>query len=654
MSDSPARNANSPAILSGAVVITLPDGSRRGFPGPVTGADVAAAIGPGLARAAIAIKLDGRPRDLASLIDHDAAVAIITREMPEGLQILRHDAAHVMAEAVKELYPETQVAFGPATETGFYYDFARAEPFTPDDLAKIEERMRDIVKRDEAITREVWDRGQAVAFFQGIGERYKAEYIGEIPPDEELSVYRQGDFVDLCMGPHLPSTGRLGQAFKLMTVAGAYWRGDPRNAQLQRVYGTAWPSQKELDQYLFQLEEAERRDHRRLGRELDLFHLGEEAVGSVFWHPKGWTLYRTIEAYMRRRLDQAGYQEVKGPLLLDRSLWEATGHWENFRENMFIAESRDERVLAVKPMNCPGHVLIFKNRLRSYRELPLRLAEFGSCHRNEPSGALHGIMRVRGFTQDDAHIFCTQDQVTGEAIEFCKLLLSIYRDFGFDDVAVKFSTRPEQRMGSDIYWDLAEADLEAAVKAAGLPYTLNPGEGAFYGPKLEFVLRDALGRDWQCGTLQLDFQMPERLGATYVGEDGARHAPIMLHRAILGSMERFIGILIEHYAGHFPLWLAPQQIVIASITEEAAGYGEEVARELRAQGLRAAADAGNEKIGYKVREHSLAKVPVILAVGRREAAQRMVSVRRLGSTAQESLALADAVARLIIEASPPG
>ncbi len=654
MSDSPARNANSPAILSGAVVITLPDGSRRGFPGPVTGADVAAAIGPGLAKAAIAIKLDGRPRDLASLIDHDAAVAIITREMPEGLQILRHDAAHVMAEAVKELYPETQVTFGPATETGFYYDFARAESFTPDDLAKIEERMRDIVKRDEAITREVWDRGQAVAFFQGIGERYKAEYIGEIPPDEELSVYRQGDFVDLCTGPHLPSTGRLGQAFKLMTVAGAYWRGDPRNAQLQRVYGTAWPSQKELDQYLFQLEEAERRDHRRLGRELDLFHLGEEAVGSVFWHPKGWTIYRTIEAYMRRRLDQAGYQEVKGPLLLDRSLWEATGHWENFRENMFIAESRDERVLAVKPMNCPGHVLIFKNRLRSYRELPLRLAEFGSCHRNEPSGALHGIMRVRGFTQDDAHIFCTQDQVTGEAIEFCKLLLSIYRDFGFDDVAVKFSTRPEQRMGSDVYWNLAEADLEAAVKAAGLPYTLNPGEGAFYGPKLEFVLRDALGRDWQCGTLQLDFQMPERLGATYVGEDGARHAPIMLHRAILGSMERFIGILIEHYAGHFPLWLAPQQIIIASITEEAAGYGEEVARELRAQGLRAAADAGNEKIGYKVREHSLAKVPVILAVGRREAAQRMVSVRRLGSTAQESLALADAVARLIIEASPPG
>jgi threonyl-tRNA synthetase len=656
MSDSHATIVNPPvgSAAPAAVAITLPDGSRRTFPGPVTGADVAAAIGPGLAKAAIAVSIDGTPRDLATLIDHDATVAIITRDMPEGLHILRHDAAHVMAEAVKELYPATQVTFGPATETGFYYDFARAEPFTPDDLAKIEERMRDIVKRDEAITREVWDREKAIAFFQRIGERYKAEYIGEIPQDEELSVYRQGDFIDLCTGPHLPSTGRLGQAFKLMTVAGAYWRGDPKNAQLQRVYGTAWPSQKELDQYLFQLEEAERRDHRRLGRELDLFHLGEEAVGSVFWHPKGWTLYRTIEAYMRRRLDQAGYQEVKGPLLLDRSLWEATGHWENFRENMFVAESRDERVLAVKPMSCPGHVLIFKNRLRSYRELPLRLAEFGSCHRNEPSGALHGIMRVRGFTQDDAHIFCTQDQVTDEAIEFCKLLLSIYRDFGFDDVAVKFATRPAQRMGSDVYWNLAEADLEAAVKAAGLPYTLNPGEGAFYGPKLEFALRDALGRDWQCGTLQLDFQMPERLAASYVGEDGVRHAPIMLHRAILGSMERFIGILIEHYAGHFPLWLAPQQIVVASITTEAADYAEEVARELRAAGLRAAADAGNEKIGYKVREHSLAKVPVILAVGRREAAQRTVALRRLGSTAQESLALADAIARLNVEASPPG
>ncbi|MGE0260703.1 MAG: threonine--tRNA ligase [Alphaproteobacteria bacterium] len=636
------------------IVVTLPDGGSREFPGPVSGADVAAAIGPGLAKAAIAVRIDGRSRDLATVIDRDANIAIITRDMPAGLEILRHDAAHVMAEAVKELYPETQVTFGPATETGFYYDFARATPFTPDDLARIEERMREIVRRDETITREVWDRDRAVAFFESIGESYKAEYIGEIPRDEEISLYRQGDFVDLCVGPHLPSTGRLGQAFKLMNVAGAYWRGDPNNPQLQRIYGTAWPSQKELDQYLFRLEEAERRDHRKLGRELDLFHLQEEAVGSVFWHPKGWTLYRAIERYMRRRLERAGYQEVRTPQLLDRSLWEASGHWENFRENMFIAESRDERVLAVKPMNCPGHVQIFRNRLRSYRELPLRLAEFGSCHRNEPSGALHGIMRVRAFTQDDAHIFCTEAQVTPEAIAFCELLLSIYRDFGFDEVAVKLSTRPETRAGSDAVWDVAERDLEAAVKAAGLSYTLNPGEGAFYGPKLEFVLRDALGRDWQCGTLQLDFVMPERLGALYVGEDGGRHRPVMLHRAILGSFERFIGILIEHYAGTFPLWLAPVQAVVATITEEAAPYAEEVAAELRAAGLRVLTDAGGEKIGYKVREHSLAKIPVILAVGRREAERRSVSMRRLGSPAQETLALGELVARLKDEASPPG
>jgi threonyl-tRNA synthetase len=651
MSETVNQNMNSP--VGRPVILTLPDGSRREFPKPVTGAELAAAIGPGLAKAAVAVKIDGRSRDLASLIDHDAAVAIVTREMPEGVEILRHDAAHVMAEAVKELYPETQVTFGPATETGFYYDFARATPFTPDDLARIEERMHDIVRRDEPITREIWDRDKAVAFFDGIGERYKAEYIGEIPPAEEISLYRQGNFVDLCVGPHLPSTGRLGQAFKLMNVAGAYWRGDPNNAQLQRVYGTAWPSQKELDQYLFRLEEAERRDHRKLGRELDLFHMQEEAVGSVFWHPKGWKLFRIIEDYMRRRLDVAGYQEVKGPQLLDRSLWEATGHWENFRENMFIAESRDERVLAVKPMNCPGHVLIFRNRLRSYRELPLRLAEFGSCHRNEPSGALHGIMRVRAFTQDDAHIFCTEDQVTAEGIAFCQLLLSIYRDFGFDDVAIKFADRPPLRTGSDAIWDRAEKDLRDAVEAAGLAYTLNPGEGAFYGPKLEFVLRDALGRDWQCGTLQLDFNMPERLGATYVGEDGGRHTPVMLHRAILGSVERFIGILIEHYAGNFPLWLAPVQAVVASITEEAAGYAEEVARELANAGLRAIADPGNEKISYKVREHSLAKVPLILAVGRREAEQRSVSLRRLGSPAQEALALGEAIARLKVEAAPP-
>jgi threonyl-tRNA synthetase len=635
------------------IVVTLPDGARRAFPGPVSGTDIAAAIGPGLAKAAIALSVDGRLRDLAASIDHDAAVAVITREMPEGLEILRHDAAHVMAEAVKELYPETQVTFGPATETGFYYDFARAEPFTLEDLERIEARMREIVRRDEPIRREVWDRDAAITFFVGIGERYKAEYIGEIARDEEISLYRQGNFVDLCVGPHLPSTGRLGQAFKLMNVAGAYWRGDPRNAQLQRIYGTAWAAQKDLDQYLHRLEEAERRDHRRLGRELDLFHMGEEAVGSVFWHPKGWTLFRIIESYMRSRLDAAGYQEVKAPQLLDRSLWEASGHWENFRDNMFIAESRDERVLAVKPMNCPGHVLIFRNRLRSYRELPLRLAEFGSCHRNEPSGALHGIMRIRAFTQDDAHIFCTQDQIKEESIAICQLVLSVYRDFGFDDIEIKFADRPPQRVGSDAVWDQAEHDLKAAVEAAGLPYTYNPGEGAFYGPKLEFHLRDALGRQWQCGTLQLDFNMPARLGAIYVGEDGGRHVPVMLHRAILGSVERFIGILIEHYAGRLPQWLAPVQVVVASITSDAADYAAEVARTCHAAELRTVLDISNEKIAYKVREHSLAKIPLMLVVGRREAANRSVALRRLGGNDQEALALGDAVARLSQEAAVP-
>jgi threonyl-tRNA synthetase len=636
-----------------AITLTLPDGKRREFPGPVTGAEIAAAIGPALAKAAVAIRLDGRARDLATLVDRDAEVAIITRDSPEGVQILRHDAAHVMAEAVKELYPEAQVTFGPATETGFYYDFSRADPFTPEDLARIEERMREIVRRDEPITREVWERDAAIRFFREHGETYKAQYIGEIPPGEEISLYRQGNFVDLCAGPHLPSTGRLGQAFKLMNVAGAYWRGDPKNPQLQRIHGTAWASQQDLDQYLFRLEEAERRDHRRLGRELDLFHLQEEAVGSVFWHPKGWTLFRIIESYLRARLDRAGYQEVRGPQLLDRSLWEATGHWENFRDNMFIAESRDERVLALKPMNCPGHVLIFKNRLKSYRDLPLRLAEFGSCHRNEPSGALHGIMRVRAFTQDDAHIFCTEAQVKAEAIAFCELLLSIYRDFGFDEVAIKFSDRPAVRIGSDALWDRAEKDLREAVEAIGLAYALNPGEGAFYGPKLEFVLRDALGRDWQCGTLQLDYMMPQRLGAVYVGEDGGRHTPVMLHRAILGSLERFIGILIEHYAGRFPLWLAPVQVVVASITAEAAGYAAAVAQACKAAGLRVVLDAGNDKIAYKVREHSLAKIPVMLVVGRREAADRGVALRRLGGASQEALALAEAVARLSQEARMP-
>ena len=635
------------------VIVTLPDGKTREFPAPVTGAALAASIGPGLAKAAIALKLDGRPRDLATVIDHDAKAAIITRDQPDGLEIIRHDAAHVMAEAVKELYPETQVTFGPATENGFYYDFARDTPFTPEDLERIEARMREIVKRDEAITREVWERDKAVAFFAGIGEKYKAEWIAEIPKDEEISLYRQGDFVDLCVGPHLPSTGQLGQAFKLMSVAGAYWRGDAKNAQLQRIHGTAWATQKELDQYLFRLAEAERRDHRRIGRELELFHLGEEAVGSVFWHPKGWTLFRTIERYMRGRLEKAGYQEVKGPQLLDRTLWERTGHWDNFRDNMFIAESRDDRVLAVKPMNCPGHVLIFGNRLRSYRELPLRLAEFGSCTRNEPSGALHGIMRVRAFTQDDAHIFCTEEQITSESIAFCKLVLSIYKDFGFEDVAIKFATRPEQRIGSDETWDYAEKSLADAVKAAGLDFTLAPGEGAFYGPKLEFHLHDALGRGWQCGTLQLDYMMPGRLGASYVGEDGGRHVPVMLHRAILGSMERFIGMLIEHHAGRFPLWLSPVQAVVATITAEADAYAGEVAREMTEAGLRVVLDTGNETINYKVREHSVARVPVMLVVGKREAESRAVSLRRLGGNAQQALALAEAVDKLKVEAAVP-
>jgi threonyl-tRNA synthetase len=509
------------------------------------------------------------------------------------------------------------------------------------------------VQRDEKITREVWSRDEAVVFFKSIGEKYKAEWIGEIPPDEAITIYKQGRFVDLCTGPHLPSTGKLGQAFKLMKVAGAYWRGDARNAQLQRVYGTAWASDKDLARYLTLLEEAEKRDHRRLGRELDLFHQQEEAVGSVFWHPKGWTLWRIIENYLRARLEKGGYVEVKTPQLLDRALWEASGHWEKFRENMFIAQSADERVLALKPMNCPGHVQIFRQGLKSYRDLPLRIAEFGSCHRNEPSGALHGVMRVRAFTQDDAHIFCSEDQITEESIKFCDLLRVVYKDFGFDDVSVKFSDRPQVRAGSDEVWDRAEAALRIAVEAADLPYTMNPGEGAFYGPKLEFVLRDAIGRDWQCGTLQVDFVLPERLDASYIGEDGQRHRPVMLHRAIFGSMERFIAILIEQYAGKFPLWLAPVQAVIATITSEADDYAAEVGRLCAAAGLRVEVDTANEKINYKVREHSLAKVPVMLVVGKREAEQRTIALRRLGGKEQEILALDDAIARLAAEAALP-
>jgi threonyl-tRNA synthetase len=636
------------------IALTLPDGSVRRFAPGVTGAEVARAIGPGLAKAAIAMTIDGEPKDLALPLDHDAKIAILTREAPQAVEIIRHDAAHVMAEAVKELYPETQVTFGPATDTGFYYDFARDTPFTPDDLERIEGRMHEIVDRDEPIVREEWDRDDAVRFFSGLGEKYKSEWIHEIPRDEAISLYRQGAFVDLCVGPHLPSTGKLGHAFKLMKVAGAYWRGDAKNAQLQRVYGTAWASDKELKQYLFQLEEAEKRDHRRLGRELGLFHLQEEAVGSVFWHPKGWTLFRTIESYIRRRLERTGYVEVHSPQLLDRSLWEASGHWEKFRHAMFtVADEDGDRVLAVKPMSCPCHVLIFRQTLHSYRELPLRMAEFGACHRNEPSGALHGIMRVRAFTQDDAHIFCTEDQITSESIAFCDLLRSVYRDFGFTDVAVKFSDRPPNRAGSDAVWDRAEAALLDACKAAGLDYTLNPGEGAFYGPKLEFVLRDALGRDWQCGTLQVDFVLPERLDANYIGEDGQRHRPVMLHRAILGSLERFIAILIEHHAGRFPLWLAPVQVKVLTITQDADAYAGEVMAALGAAGIRAEADLTNEKINYKIREHSLAKIPILMVLGRREAETRSVALRRLGGREQEILALDAAIGRVKDEAAPP-
>jgi threonyl-tRNA synthetase len=635
------------------VALTLPDGSVRRYDGPVTGAALAADIGPGLAKAALAVRVNGEMRDLMREIEKDAPVAVVTAKDPDALELLRHDAAHVMAEAVKELYPETQVTIGPAIENGFYYDFSRATPFTPEDLAAIEKRMREIVARNEPVVREVWDRNQAIEFFKSQGEHYKAEIIEAIPEGVPITLYRQGSFIDLCRGPHLPATGKLGTAFKLMKVAGAYWRGDSRNEMLQRIYGTAWANEKDLKDYLTRLEEAEKRDHRRLGREMALFHIQEEAVGSIFWHPLGWTLYRTIESYIRERLAHAGYVEVRTPQLVDRSLWEASGHWEKFREDMFTVESED-KVLCIKPMNCPCHVQIFRQGLKSYRDLPLRMAEFGSCHRNEPSGALHGLMRVRAFTQDDAHIFCTEDQITAETKAFCDLLLSVYRDFGFEDVAVKFSDRPAKRAGADAVWDKAEAALKQASEAAGLKVTHNPGEGAFYGPKLEFVLRDAIGREWQCGTLQVDFVLPERLDASYIGEDGARHRPVMLHRAILGSIERFIGVLIEHYAGKLPLWLAPLQAVVATITSDADAYAGKVLRALESAGIRAEGDLRNEKINYKVREHSLAKVPVLLVVGKREAEEGTVAIRRLGSQNQEVLALDEAVNRLKREAAVPG
>ncbi len=640
--------------VTSSIAITLPDGSVREFDRPVTGAEIAASIGARLAKDALAVKIDGQVTDLTTTITKNVRIEIVTRSHPDALEVIRHDAAHVLAEAVQELYPGTQVTIGPSIANGFYYDFARDEPFTPEDLVKIEAKMREIVQRDAPLVREEWTRDDAVAYFKKLGENYKAELIEAIPTDQAISVYRQGDWLDLCRGPHAPSTGKVGTAFKLMKVAGAYWRGDSRNAMLQRIYGTAWRDEKELKAYLTQLEEAEKRDHRRLGKEMDLFHVQEEAVGSVFWHPKGWTLYRTIETYIRTKLDQAGYVEVKTPQLIDSSLFKASGHWDMYGDNMFKVEADEgKKQLGVKPMNCPGHTQIFKNALRSYRDLPIRMAEFGSCHRNEPSGALHGIMRVRAFTQDDAHIFCTEDQVPTEAAEYFKLQLGVYKDLGFDDISVKLALRPDVRTGSDDLWDRAEEGLRTALRSAGLEFEELPGEGAFYGPKVEFHLTDAIGRTWQCGTLQYDPNLPERLDIHYIGEDGAKHRPIMLHRAILGSLERFIGMLIEHYAGKFPLWLAPVQAVVTTITNEADEYATEVHKILKARGIRAELDVRNEKINLKVREHSLQKVPVMVVVGRREAEERKVAMRYLGGKDQEVLTLDDAVAKLAEETRSP-
>ncbi|MGI9221908.1 MAG: threonine--tRNA ligase [Woeseiaceae bacterium] len=626
--------------------ITLPDGSVRKFDAATNGAEIAASIGKSLARDAVALRVNGELYDLTRAVNTDVGIEIITRDSDDGLELLRHDAAHVLAEAVKELWPETQVTIGPAIENGFYYDFAREEPFTEDDLAVIEQRMQDIVDRDESIEREEWDRDEAVKFFRGIGEEYKAEIIASIPSAEAITLYRQGDFIDLCRGPHLPSTGKLGKAFKLTRVSGAYWRGDSNNEMLQRVYGTAWANDKQLRKYLMMLEEAEKRDHRRLGKIMDLFHFQEEAPGAVFWHPKGWSLFQNLIGYMREKQNLAGYREINTPELMDSSLWQASGHWEAFGDNMYTTETVDGRNYAIKPMNCPGHVQVFKQGIKSYRDLPYRVAEFGKVHRYEPSGALHGMMRVRAFTQDDAHVFCTPEQITDESIAVCSLILDIYKAFGFEDVRIKFADRPEVRVGEDAVWDQSEAALLKALEVAGLEYTHNVGEGAFYGPKLEFVLRDAIGRDWQCGTLQVDLNMPGRLGASYIGEDGEKHVPVMLHRAMFGSLERFIGILIEHHAGNLPLWLAPTQIKVLTITADADDYANSVVEQLRAAGFRAEADLRNEKINYKVREHSVAKVPVLLAVGQREVDENTVAIRRLGSKKQQVLPVSEALKNL--------
>jgi threonyl-tRNA synthetase len=632
--------------------IRLPDGSVRNFPGPVAVQDIASSIGSGLARAALAARVDGRLVDTSYVVDRDAEVAIVTERDAEGVEILRHSTAHLLAHAVKELFPDAQVTIGPVIDNGFYYDFSFKRPFTPDDLQAIEKRMQEIARRDLKVERKLMARDDAVAYFRGLGEHYKAEIIASIPANEEISLYAQGDFTDLCRGPHVPSTGRL-KVFKLMKLAGAYWRGDPKNEMLQRIYGTAWAKKEDQDAYLHNLEEAEKRDHRRLGRSLDLFHLQDEAPGMVFWHPKGWSLWQSIEQYMRAVLREHGYQEVRTPMVMDRVLWERSGHWQNYRENMFTTES-EKRDYAVKPMNCPGHVQIFNSGLHSYRDLPLRLAEFGSCHRNEPSGALHGLMRVRGFTQDDAHIFCTEAQIQQEVASFIRLLIAVYRDFGFSDIVYRLATRPEKRVGDDAEWDRAEGALARALDAHAVHWEKLPGEGAFYGPKIEFSLRDSLARVWQCGTIQVDFSMPGRLGAEYVAEDNSRRTPVMLHRAILGSLERFIGMLIEHYAGAFPLWLAPVQLVVLNITDAQADYAAQVADSLGAAGFRVQRDLRNEKITYKIREHSLQKLPYQLIVGEKERAASAVAVRNRKGEDLGAMPLAALIERLHGEARARG
>jgi len=635
------------------VSLTFPDGSVREYDDGITGQELALSISKSLSKKALAISLDGELQDLADPIEKNGQVAIITRDNEEALELIRHDTAHVMAEAVQSLWPETQVTIGPVIEDGFFYDFAREEPFSLDDLEKIEAKMHEIIKKNEPFTKEYWSREKAIEHFTAKGENFKVELVDAIPAGEDLKMYSQGEWMDLCRGPHMVSTGQIGTGFKLLKLAGAYWRGDSNNPMLQRIYGTAWSSDKELKAYLHRLEEAEKRDHRRLGREMDLFHFQEEAPGSVFWHDKGWRLFQTLIAYMRRRQEENDYKEVNSPDMMDKGLWEKSGHWEKFGEHMFTTQTPDERVYCCKPMNCPGHVQIFKNGLKSYRDLPYRVAEFGKVHRYEPSGALHGMMRVRHFTQDDAHVFCTEEQITDECVHLNEMILSIYKDFGFEDVIIKFSDRPEKRVGTDEVWDKSEAALKTAVEKAGMTYELNPGEGAFYGPKLEYVLRDAIGRDWQCGTVQVDLNLPGRLGAFFIGSDGDKAHPVMIHRAMFGSLERFCGILIEHYAGRFPLWLAPQQVTVCTIVSEAEPFAEKVMEKLKTAGITAALDIRNEKINYKVREHSHAKVPVLFVIGKREAEEDTVSIRRLGSKDQEVVNVDEAIEALVKEATPP-